>query len=55
MDVGQCGKLVAGCNIVIFLGEDMDGNFMVYYGLLSLHTMLMPNSLVCEVGKDLMR
>jgi hypothetical protein len=49
VDAGQCGKPGAGCNIVIFLGEDADGaggDFVVYYGLLSLHTTLMPNSLV---------
>jgi hypothetical protein len=33
---GQCGKLGAGCNIVILLGEDADGaggDFAVYYCL----------------------
>jgi hypothetical protein len=54
VDAGQCGKVVAGCNIVTFLGEDADGtggDFVVYYGLSSLHTTSMPNSLVVRSVK----
>jgi hypothetical protein len=54
VDAGQCGKLVAGCNIVVFLGEDTDGtggDFVVYYSLSSLHTRSMPNSLVARSVK----
>jgi hypothetical protein len=52
---GQCGKLGAGCNIVILLGEDADcagSDFVVYYCLVVLTDA---KFLGWEVSKDLKR